>query len=830
MSLPFEDPVLIFASVMALILIAPLFARKLKLPEIVGLIVAGIVVGPYGFGILARDDTIQLLGTVGLLFIMFLAGLEIDLNQVRRKKSYTVIFGFLTFLIPLGLGTAMGVWIFGMNIWASVLLASMFSSHTLLTFPVVGKLGLAKASAVTTAIGGTIITDTLALLLLAVIASATQGEIDSAFWIRLFLLMTVYVVAALFLIPLIGRWFFRKVDSDENSEFVFVIALTFASAYLAHVAGLEPIIGAFLAGLTLNSLIPERSLLMTRIHFSGDAIFIPFFLLSVGMLVDVSLLFTATEAWVVLAGMVIVALAAKYLAALLSGKLLKYSKDHSNLIFGLSVNQAAATLAAVLVGYDIGLFDETIITGTIIMIAVTCFVGSIVTERSGRKVALQKEQAHFDTNFTAHRILIPIKERVGAKELLDISFLLREKSSSEPLYPIKVIEEEGGESEEMVAAAEKTLAHSVVRTLAAGVPVIPITTVDVNVSAGLLRSIRGNRITMVVLGWDGTVSAKTRVFGRYIDTVIERTSQMVMINRNVAPINTTGRIVVVLPPLAHRDIGFNELIATIKTLANQAGTSLLFLSTKETYENTVDFIKKTRPSVQVAFDTYSTWKMVSFKVDEVIEDDDWLILMSVRKGEIAWQPTLDRMPAVMAHKFQKVNFSVIFTPTERRKSVQIAENTSFLTSVFTPRRMLFNVETEDVQGLIYKLLGTHFSEHSPIHNRLATLIYKISQEEPVELVEDVVLLHTYVPYLSETLTFLGISKNSLNVPLASGKPHVVIILLDPVGQDPASHLRALADIANLIRLPGIVDVLKSALDFEELVERITVLSSEQPPK
>jgi Kef-type K+ transport systems, membrane components len=380
MSLPFSDPVLIFASVMVLILLAPLLARRCRLPEIIGLLLAGMVVGPHGLNILARDQTIELLGAVGLLFIMFLAGLEIDLNQVRRNRAPTLVFGLLTFAVPLALGILLGQ-VFGMSVPVAVLLASMFSSHTLLTFPMAGRLGLAKSPATTTAIGGTIITDTLALLILAVIAGSVHGELNALFWTRLLLLMAVYVVGVFFLVPLLSRWFFRRITADENLEFVFVLALTFTCAWLAHLAGLEPIIGAFLAGLTLNPLIPERSLLMTRIHFTGEVLFIPFFLISVGMLVDLSLLLAGSATWIIAIGMTSVALLAKFLAAAATQKLLGLQRDEGWLIFGLSVNQAAATLAAALVGYNLGLFSEAVITGTIMMIAVTCLAGSVVTER-----------------------------------------------------------------------------------------------------------------------------------------------------------------------------------------------------------------------------------------------------------------------------------------------------------------------------------------------------------------------------------------------------------------------------------------------------------------
>ncbi|MBN1600353.1 MAG: cation:proton antiporter [Chitinispirillaceae bacterium] len=820
MPIPFSDPVLIFASVMVLMLLAPLFARKVRLPEIVGLIIAGIVVGPHGFGILARDQTIDLLGTVGLLFIMFLAGLEIDLNQVRRKKSHAVIFGLLTFSIPLLTGTALGVYGFGKSIAASILLASMFSSHTLLTFPIIAKLGLSKATPVTTTIGGTIITDTLALLVLAVISASGKGEITAVFWVQLISMIVIYTAAVLTFIPILGRWFLRKVDADENAEFIFVVAVTFMCAYLAHKAGLEPIIGAFFAGLTLNSLIPERSLLMTRIHFAGNAIFIPFFLLSVGMLVDASLLLSGTEAWLVSIGMISVALFSKYLPAVISSKLLGYSGDEGMLIFGLSVNQAAATLAAVLVGFNIGLFDEAIITGTILMIAVTCLVGSIVSERAGRRIALREQQAEFDPEISLHRIMIPIKHREEARALLDIAFLLREKGSGEPLFPLHVVQE-AGDAHKQVAAAEKLLDHSTVRIMAADIPVMPVTKVDLTIAAGVLHAIKDYRISMLVLGWDGKSTSKTRIFGRYIDSIVDRSTQMVMVNRIANPVNTSVRIVLILPPFAHHQIAFNEFIVTVKTLAHQASTSLLIYCTEETFVIIENFVQASRPAVQISFEKYDDLKSILPILKGTVLKEDWVFQMGVRKGEIAWQPTLDRLPEYISKEFPENTFTVLIASAVKRTVAKVAENHSFITSVFKPCCVKFHIDSNSSQSAVEQILSSQFKKGSLAERELTKVLTKLSREEPVELVKDVVLLHTYITGIEETRIFLGVSQKSLeDIPLSSGAPHIIIILLDPIDQDPANHLKALADIANLIKIKGIVGKLKKVRNYDELVKEI----------
>ncbi|TVQ24859.1 MAG: cation:proton antiporter, partial [Spirochaetaceae bacterium] len=730
---PFTDPVLVFATVMLLILVAPALARKARLPEIIGLIVAGMVVGPYGFGLLARDQSIELLGKVGLLYIMFLAGLEIDLNEVRRNRSHTLIFGMITFTIPLTMGTALGYWVFGMTVPVAILLASMFSSHTLVTFPAVGKLGLTKARSVTTAVGGTIITDTLALLVLAVIVSSSRGDLDPLFWIRLFSLMIVYMLATLFLIPRIGRWFFRRLGTDENVEFVFVMTLTFVTGFLAHLAGLEPIIGAFLAGLTLNSLIPEKSRLMGRIHFSGDAIFIPFFLISVGMLVNLRLLIADVDVWIVIGGMVSIALLSKWMAAHVSGWILKYRRSESRLVYGLSVNQAAATLAAVLIGYDIGLFDDAVITGTIMMIAVTCLAGSVITQRAGRALALEVEHADFDSSTAPNRILVPLSARQGAKELLDVAILLRSPGDHEPLYPLRVVSDGPGVEREL-ADAEKVLAHTVVRAMSAGATVTPLTAVDINVAGGIIRSVRDNRISLVVCGWAPGATRRTHAFGRTIDRVIDQTRQMLLINRLAEPVGSAKRILLCLPPLAERQVGFERLVHTVKTLANEASTALLIVATAETIAQIEGFVRGLRPNVPLVFTAIPVWKELSSHLAPLHKGGDWIVLATARKGEIAWQPTLERLPFRLASEFSRLNVSIVVPSTEPWDAVEVAEaitSPTRIVSGFARERSMFDVKARDTREAVTRMVTSYFGRKSVNADATAQILHRIAQEEPV---------------------------------------------------------------------------------------------------
>ena len=385
-TLPLEDPILKFLLILIIILAAPLLLNKLKIPYLLGLIIAGAVIGPHGLNLVLRDSSIILSGTAGLLYIMFLSGLDMDMSDFRRNSWRSLIFGGYTVCVPLAFGILAGYYILGFPIYSSILLAGLFASQTLIAYPIVSKLGISRDKAVTIAVGGTVITDTLALLLLTVIVGMATGNVDESFWWRLSASVLLCIGIILFLFPLLAHWFFKQC-SDNVSQYIFVLAMVFLGAFLAQLAGLEAIIGSFLAGLALNRLIPATSPLMNRVEFVGNAIFIPYFLLSVGMLIDYRAFFTSFETIKVGAVMIVVATAAKFIAAWLTQKTFRMSVDQRRVIFGLSNAQAAATLAAVLVGYNvflgttpdgepIRLLNESVLNGTILMILVTCTMAS----------------------------------------------------------------------------------------------------------------------------------------------------------------------------------------------------------------------------------------------------------------------------------------------------------------------------------------------------------------------------------------------------------------------------------------------------------------------
>ena len=418
LNLPLVDPVLIFSVVLAIILFAPIIFDKIRIPHIVGLIIAGMILGPNGINLLSYDSSFELFGQVGILYIMFVAGIDMDMNDFIQNKNKSIVFGIFTFLIPMIIGTVTGYYLIKEIIlsaagdvssinWlqgeaannptfikycllSAIVLASMYASNTLLAYPIITRFGISKQRSVNITVGGTMITTILSLLVLAVILEVVrQGCIDYMFWVRLTISLSIYSVIIFYLYPIIGRWFFKRFH-DNIVQYIFVLSMVFLSSFLAKMAGVEYIIGAFLAGVTLNRLVPRQSPLMNRIDFVGNAIFIPFFLISVGMIVNIEIIFNGYLTIVSAIVMTVVATLTKYLAAKLTQKIYKMTPDEGSMIFGLSNAQAAATLAAVTIAYnliiaytadgsEIRLLSEEILNGTIVMILVTCTISSIVT-------------------------------------------------------------------------------------------------------------------------------------------------------------------------------------------------------------------------------------------------------------------------------------------------------------------------------------------------------------------------------------------------------------------------------------------------------------------
>ena len=655
---PFLNPVLIFAFLMGIILIIPLVFVRLRIPTIIGLILAGAAVGPNAGGLLNRDATIVLLGTIGLLYIVFSAGLGIDLNEFNKNRNRSLIFGAISFGFPQLIGAVAAHYFLGFSWTSSILLGSMFGSHTLLAYPIASRMGLTKHEAVIITVGGTIVTDVSALMVLAIISGTANGGIGLMFWVQLFVFLAIFVGIMLWLVPKIGRWFFRNASAGDIGEYLFVLTVVFTGAFLAEVAGLASIIGAFLAGLALNRLIPNQSSLMNRIEFVGQAIFIPFFLISVGMLVDVRVLFQGAEVVTVAISMVVLVTFGKWGASYMASKLFGFSSLAQQMMFGLSVPQAAATLAAVLVGFELGLLNEAVLNGTVIMILVSCFVGSWVTESAGRRLAMQ-EQLAVPTDAQANqRILVSVANPATVEKLADLALMLHNPQIEEPIRIISVVPEVG-DVQASLQREEKRMLPAVQRITAANVPAYPITRIDMNPAQGILRTLTELRITHLIVGWNGRVPQDARIFGNILDYLLKQSRQLLLICKLDYPLNTMQRVVLVTPPNASHEPELGALLDTIKILCQQIGVKVYMMNHTNDSNALQHYMARTKPSVQTEFGMYNQWEDIPQQMG-ILSVDDLLMVVSARHDTVSWHSQLDIMPSQVAQQMKDNNFIIAY--------------------------------------------------------------------------------------------------------------------------------------------------------------------------
>jgi Kef-type K+ transport system membrane component KefB len=665
--IPFKDPVFVFSSLLLVLFLMPILLRKLRIPSIVGLILAGVALGPKGFGVLELDAAMKLLGTVGLLYIMFLAGLEIDFRDFQRNRNKSLVFGFLTFAIPLSIGTFSTLYILNFPFNSALLLASMYATHTLISYPIVSRLGITKNEAVTITVGGTIITDTAALLLLSFITATAKGGSLQDIAIKLSISFSLFLVVTLVILPRLARWFFKNVEAEGTSQFIFALLLVFLSAVAAELANVEPIIGAFMAGLVLNRLVPHASVLMNRINFTGNALFIPLFLISVGMRVDLRVLVADINAWKVAGTIIVTAYLTKWLAAYITQKIYGYSTVERRLIFGLGSSHAAATLAIVLIGFDLKFFDTAVLNGTILMILITCLVSTFITESAAKQLAINElEKMSADTE-GVERILIPVANPASFEQLIDLSILIKNPRSQEPIFPLTVVNDDA-ESRRRILLNDKLFADAVRHATAAEVEVEVVSRVDLNVAGGIVRAVKDLAISDIVIGWNGKPSAVDIFFGTIMSQVLVHTTQTVLVSKILQPVNTFQRIIVVVPRNAELESGFGRWLTILQRFVSQLGAKLEFFTVETDPSVLQAFLTKKQSSLQqAAFRHLDFWEDLTDMAGR-LKQEDLLIVVSARPHSLSFTKIMERIPRILSANFEPASFVILFPeqalPTE----------------------------------------------------------------------------------------------------------------------------------------------------------------------
>ena len=652
---PVTEPTWIYLGVLSIVLFAPLLFNKLRMPHIIGMILAGLLIGPNGLNILDHDDSFELFGEVGLFYIMFLASLEINMQEMKQAKGGALLMGLAVFAIPIALGLLANIFILKYdNLMTAILLASMYASYTLISYPIVARYGLSRLRCVNFVVGGTVITDTLTLFVLAIIVGISRGEANVWFVLLMFVKLIAVGAIIIFLFPRIARYFFRNYN-DSVIQYIFVMMLLFLGAGLMKLAGMEGILGAFITGLVLNRLIPHSSPLMRRIDFVGNAIFIPFFLIGVGMMIDVSVLFKGGNSLMVAGVMVATALTGKWIASFLVSKVYRMSSGERNLMFGLSTSQAAATLAAAIVGNKIGLLNDDVLNGTILLILVTCIVSSIVADRASRGLILSGKALNAPAGVSSKKTLLALANPNMVDRLMDLALLVRKENSHIPLSAITVVLDEDKQRQQQGA---KVLDHAANIAASVNVPLLTKMRLTTNLAHGIVHEVKENDYRELILGFHKKETANDSFLGNVLPEVLNSLDCQVVMARMNIPLNTVRVIHITFPAKAEFEAGFAYWVEETARMASGLGCRIMYHGHPDTTAKIKLELKKHAPVDASFFETDGGNDLK--RLAQVIKKDHLLIIVSARKGSISFRPSLDHIFVQLQRDYQDTPIMLIY--------------------------------------------------------------------------------------------------------------------------------------------------------------------------
>ena len=662
---PITDPTLTFFVVLLIILLAPIIMGKLRIPHIIGMVLAGVVVGKYGLNILVRDNSFELFGRVGLYYIMFLAALEMDMESIRKNRNRLLIFALLTFTVPLLLTYFMGIHLLNYGITASLLLGCIMASNTLVAYPIVSRYGLQRKPSVTLSVGSSIISLIFSLIMLAAIVASNKGEGSIGFWLFFISKFVIYCAAAIFLLPRLTRWFLRRY-SDAVMQFIFVLASLFLCAALSAAIGLEGIFGAFLSGLILNRYIPSVSPLKNRLEFIGNAVFIPYFLIGVGMLINVRLLFTGGGIlWAVICitlfGTLGKAIAA-YAACL--GFRMPISSGH--MMFGMTSAHAAGAIAMVMVGMNLlgedgaPLVSAQMLNAVIVMILFTCIISSVITEQSAQRIILRDKELPVEAHRKANdqRILVPVKYPEYAEQLMNMAILMLNRKQTRGLVALNVVYD-GEHMHRNMEQGNRLLEQMTQYCAGSDIQIQTQTRIAANIANGIKHAFKEFQATEILIGMHTHKEVSTKFWGEFHQSLFNGLNQQITMARLAQPLNTIRRIQVAVPSRAEFEPGFYRWLERLSRIAGNLECRIQFHGRTETLSLVNEYIKNRHPQVRADYSNMDHWNELP-KLANDVADDHLFVIVTARKGTVSYKNALEYLPDEVQRYFNGKNLVIIF--------------------------------------------------------------------------------------------------------------------------------------------------------------------------
>ena len=661
---PITNPTLIFFVVLVIILLAPIIMGKLRIPHIIGMVLAGVAVGKYGFNILVRDDSFELFGKVGLYYIMFLAALEMDVEGVKKNKGRLGTFGALTFAAPFALTFVMSEWLLGYPPTASLLLGCIMASNTLIAYPIVSRYGLQRKPSVALSVGSSMLSLLVALVVLAAVVASHNGQTGLLFWLWFAAKFALYCGGLALVIPKLTRWFLRRY-SDAVMQFIFVMAMLFMSAALSEGIGLEGIFGAFLSGLILNRYIPHVSPLMNRIEFIGNALFIPYFLIGVGMLINVRLAFSDTDVlWVALA-ITLVGTLGKGMAAYLSASLFRLPLSTSgNMMFGLTSAHAAGAIAMVMVGMRLTtdggtpLVDGAMLNGVVLMILLTCIISTVVTEQAAEQITLRDKELPQEDTQDDEKMLIPMKYPEYATRLVNLAILMRNPKLGRGLVGLSVVYDDNDmrlNQEHGQRLLEKVQQYAA----AADVKMQTQVRVAANIANGIKHAFKEFHASEIIIGMHMHKEVSTKFWGEFHQSLFNGLNRQIIMARLKQPLNTIRRIEVAVPSRAQFEPGFYRWLERVARLSVNLECRTIFNGRTDTLALVNEYLRNRHPDMRVEFVQMDHWNEMP-RLASTIAEDHLFIVVAARKGTVSYKNALENLPEEITQHFSGKNIIIIF--------------------------------------------------------------------------------------------------------------------------------------------------------------------------
>ena len=661
---PITDPTLIFFVVLLMILLSPIIMGRLRIPHIIGMVLAGVIVGKYGLNILERDASFELFGRVGLYYIMFLAGLEMDMEGLKKNRTRVIVFGLLTFLVPFAMTYFMGVSLLSYTPLAALLLSAIMASNTLIAYPIVGRYGLTRHTSSTLSVGSSMMALFMALIVMASIVNSFQGEGGIGFWVLFVVKFFVYSIGLILVIPRLTRWFLRRY-SDAVMQFIFILAVVFLSAALSDAIGLEGIFGAFLSGLILNRFIPRVSPLMNRIEFTGNALFIPYFLIGVGMLINVRLLFQGTHIlWVVFC-LVLFGTLGKAVAAYLAVGVFRMPRLAGHMMFGLTSAHAAGAIAMVMVGRrleispGVYLFGDEVLNGIVIMILFTCVISTVVTEWAAQRLRLkEKKEPELVKTVNDEKILIPVKYPEYADNLVSMATMMRNPKLKRELVALNVVYDDVNMRHNQ-AEGQRLLEHLQHLASASDVPMTTQVRIAANIANGIKHAFKEFQASEILMGLHFHHNISKGFWGEFTRSLYNGLSRQIIITRIMQPLNTVRRIQVIVPSRAEFEPGFYRWLERLARMTENLECRIIFHGRKDTLQLINEYIHNNFASVRAEYVPMKHWNELPDLATKVSKDH-LFVIVTARKGTISYKSAMERLPDEVNRYFKGKTLMIIF--------------------------------------------------------------------------------------------------------------------------------------------------------------------------